>query len=106
MTPYSIDLRERIVEFVNKDNSKTNAALRFKVCRKTVTRYCKAATLGKLAPKPRGGSRKRFADDVLRREVKASPSATLEALGKTLGVSHNAVWKRLRKLAITLKKNS
>jgi transposase len=101
-----MDLRERIVKFVSDGGTKAEAARRFKVSRWTVYRYHDAAQNGGLAPKPCGGSAKRFDDDALRREVKDKPSATLKAHGKALGVSHNAVWKRLRQLAITLKKNN
>jgi transposase len=106
MTPYSIDLRSRIVEFVNAGHSKTDAAVHFKVSWKTVYRYCKAAKRGSLEPKPQGGSAKRFDDERLRKEVRDKPSATLKNHAKALGVSHVAVWRRLRQLTITLKKNS
>jgi transposase len=106
MTAYSMDLRKRIVKFVSDGGTKAEAARRFKVSRWTVYRYHDAAQSGDLAPKPCGGSAKRFGDDALRREVKDKPSATLKAHGRALGVSHNAVWKRLRQLAITFKKNS
>jgi transposase len=59
-----------------------------------------------LVPKPQGGSRKRFDDERLQRQVKEKPSATLKKHAQALGVSHVAVWKRLRQLKITLKKNS
>ena len=103
MTPYSIDLRRRIVESVGKGHSKTDTALRFKVSWKSVYRYCKAAELGGLAPKPQGGSAKKVADERLMREVEARPSATLKRHAKALGVSHVAVWRRLRQLGVTLK---
>jgi len=106
MKAYAIEVRERIVRFVNKGGSQVDAARSFGVCRKTVARYVKAERNGTLAPKPRGGRAKRFSDESLRDAVRAKPSATLEAHGRTLGVSHNAVWLRLRQLAITLKKNS
>jgi DNA-binding Lrp family transcriptional regulator len=38
--------------------------------------------------------------------VKTRPSATLKEHGKVLGVSPTAVWKRLRRMSITLKKNT
>ena len=57
MTPYSIDLRSRIVGFVNAGHTKTDAALHFKVSWKTVYRYCKAAKHGSLEPKPQGGKK-------------------------------------------------
>ena len=47
----------------------------------------------------------KFEDDALRKEVKARPSATLKEYGESLGVSHVAVWRRLRQLAITRKKH-
>ena len=106
MKAYTVELRERIVRFVEKGGSKVAAAAHFEVGRRTVYRYLHASQNGDLAPKPQPGRKKTFEDESLRREVKASPSATLQEHGKALGVSHNAVWKRLRRLAITLKKNS
>jgi transposase len=106
MQPYPLELRNRIVGFVNENGSKAEAARRFKVSRMTVHRYVTAGREGSLAPKPQGGSAKRFADDDLRKAVEDKPSAPLKRHAKTLGVSHVAVWRRLRQLAITLKKNS
>jgi len=106
MKTYSMDLRRRIVGFVKQSGSKAEAARRFNVSRWTVYRYVDAERGGDLAPKPRGGSAKRFGDAELRGAVKEKPSATLKAHAKTFGVSHVAILKRLRRLAITLKKNS
>jgi transposase len=106
MQAYSIDLRTRIVEFVDKVGSKAEAARRFNVCRMTVHRYVNAQREGRLSPKPQGGSKPRLDSERLRQEVRRRPDATLHTYGKTLGVSHVAVWHRLRQLAITLKKNS
>ena len=106
MKAYSVELRERIVGFVEKGGSKVDAAAHFKVGKRTVFRYLVAARNGDIAPKPQPGRRKAFSDERLREAVGGRPSATLEAHGKALGVSHNAVWLRLRELGITLKKNS
>ena len=105
MKAYSIDLRERVVRFVGDGNSKAEASRRFKVSWRTVLRWCKAG-LGNLAPKPQGGSEKKLADDALLRAVRDKPSATLKRHAKALGVSHVAVWRRLRQMGVTLKKNS
>jgi len=104
MQPYSIDLRTRIVEFVDKGGSKAEAARRFNVCRMTAHRYVNAQHTGGLSPKPQGGSKPRLDSGRLRREVQRHPDATPQEYGKTFGVSHVAVWHRLRQLAITLKK--
>jgi len=107
MKPYSIDLRERVVGFVKKGNTKADAARHFGICWKTVGRYVKAQRAGSLSPRPHGGGRrKKFTSEMLEREVSENSDFTLGEYAKALGVSHNAIWKRLRQLAITLKKNS
>ena len=107
MKAYSIDLRERIVKSVKHGASKAEAARGFDVSYKTVQRYCKAEEGGSLAPKPHGGGRRKaFSSERLEREVAGNRDLTLEAYAERLGVSHVAVWRRLRQLGITLKKNS
>ena len=106
MKAYPVVLRKRIVRFVEKGGSKAEAAKRFEVGRQTVYRYLKAAQKGGLDPKPQPGRRRTFADEALRKDVEARPSATLKERAAAFGVRHNAVWKRLRLLKMTLKKNS
>lgn len=106
MKAYPVELRERIVRFVEKGGGKVEAAAYFQVGRQTVYRYLQASQSGNLAPKPQPGRNKSFDDERLKHEVKTRPSATLKEHGKVLGVSPTAVWKRLRRLSITLKKNA
>ena len=106
MTPYPIELRERIVGFVNEGGSKTEAARIFKIARSSVYRFLDAHEQGQLEPKPCGGSEKRFTSEKLQNAVADKPSATLDELGATIGVTRSAIWKRLRQIGITRKKNS
>jgi transposase len=106
MKAYSVDLRKRIVAFVTEGGTRAAACRRFKVSKWTVYRYLAADREGNLAPKRRLGRAKTFADDKLMREVKANPSATLKRHAKSLGAAHAAIWRRLRQMSITLKKNS
>ena len=106
MKAYPVELREKVVDFVKKGGKKVDAAEHFGIGRQTVYRYLAAERAGSLAPKPRPGRKKTFSDERLRQEVKARPSATLKGHAKALGVSDVAVWRRLRQLDITLKKNS
>ena len=105
MKAHPVELRERVVRFVKRGGTKVEAAERFDIGRQTVYRYLAAEREGRLAPRPWGGSKKRFGDDDLRREVKAKPSAILKAHAKAFGVNPSSIWKRLRRLGITLKKN-
>jgi transposase len=105
MKAYSVDLRGRIVQFVRNGHTKAEAARHFEVSWRTVLRYCKAEREeGRLAPKPRPGRKQKFPSERLLQEVRAHPSATLEEHARALGVSHVAVWLRLGRLGITLKK--
>jgi transposase len=106
MKAYSLDVRKLIVKFVKNGGTKAAATRHFGVSRWTVSRYCEADRAGNLAPKPQGGSKKRFADEALLQDVEAKPSATLEERAKAFRVHHSAIGKRLRLLGITLKKNS
>lgn len=55
MRPYSLDLRQRIVEAVDQGMSKAEAARRFKVSRSTVHGYLDRNRQGELEAKPPPG---------------------------------------------------
>ena len=104
MKAHPLELRERIVAFVKKGGSKTQASVLFNVGRRSVYRYLEAEKNASLAPKAWGGSAKKFETEPLLRDVKLRPDATLAQRAKVLGVNPASVWKRLRQLGVTLKK--
>jgi transposase len=104
MKAYGLDLRERVVKFINEGASKVEAARRFDLGRRTVYRYLAAARKGTLTPKTSWGHWRKLDPHKLDAHVKKHPDATLKELQKVFGVSHHAVWVRLRQLGFTLKK--
>ena len=100
MKAYSLDLRKRVVRFVNE---KAAASRRFGVARCVVYRYLAADRQGTLAPRTSWGGWRKLDPEALAAGVRRSPDATLHELGKRFGVSHHTVWKSLRKLGFTLK---
>ena len=106
MKAYTLDLRERVVKFLQAGGSKAEAGRRFAVARRTVYRYLAAAKAGQLAPKTSWGKWRKLDPQKLTAHVKKQPDATLKEIATALAVSHNAVWVRLGKLGFTLKKNS
>jgi transposase len=104
MKGYDLDLRERVVAYLRADGSPTEVKRLFGVGRSTAYRYLAAAKTNTLAPKTSWGSWRKLDPVKLQAEVKKHPDATLKELQTTLGVSHNAVWVRLRQLGFTLKK--
>jgi transposase len=87
-----LDLRERVVKFLQAGGSKVEAARRFELARRTVYRYLAAAKSGTLTPKTSGGQWRKLDPQKLSAHVKKHPDATIKELETILGVSHNAVW--------------
>src|ERR1035441_9383713 len=104
MKAYALDLRERVVKFIQGGGSKAEAARQFAVARSSVYRYLDAAKKGALAPKQSWGHWRKLDPQKLQAQVKKHPDATLKELQAVFGVSHHAVWVRLGQLGFTLKK--
>src|ERR1039457_6961025 len=104
MKAYALDLRERVVKFIQGGGSKAEAARRFALARSSVYRYLTAAQKGALPPKTSWGTWRKLDPQKLSAHFKKPPDATLKELQTVFGVSHHAVWVRLRQLGFTLKK--
>ena len=104
MKAYSLDLRERVVIFIQNGGTKAEAARRFDLGRRTVYRYLAAAQTGTLAPTKSWGKWRKLDPAKLQAHVKKHPDATLKDIQTVFGVSHHAVWVRLGQLGFTLKK--
>ena len=118
MRPYSLDLRERIIEtFFNKEGSIRELARRFKVSFcfvwRLIDRYRKT---GSVAPKPHGGGYpptiKEENYEILRKIEEQNPDATLEELCDFfekqchIKPSRAGMDRTLKKLNLTRKKKT
>ncbi len=115
MNAYSEDLRNKIIEALRRDMTKSEAARTFSVSRSSVKRYAKLAEEGRpLAPKKSPGSKPKM-DETARRllevDVEERPAATLserrEYLGRVSGlwVSESTLSRMLRRLGFGRKKD-
>ena len=95
-----------MVKFIHRGGAKTEAARRFNLGRRTVCRCLAAAQKETLSPKTNWGHWRKLDPPQLPAHVKKHPAATRKELQQGFGVSHHAVWMRLRQLGFTLKKNS
>ena len=105
---YSLDLRERVIAYVQEGGEKSQACQIFKIGRDTLYRWLRQHhTEGTLAPKARGKYTPRKLDDgAVTTYIAAHPDATLAELGTAFGVSAVAMWKACQRLQITRKKNA
>lgn len=104
MKAYGIELRERVVDFINAGGTKVEATKRFKVARRTVYNYLAMAQSGNLAPKKSWGSWKKFDPQEVRAYVAKNPDATLWDIGRAFNGTDVGALAALRLLGITLKK--
>ncbi len=104
---YSIDLRTRVVKYVEDGGSKTEASRLFKIGRDTIYRWLKQKRKhGNLHPKPvksRGGYK--LKDDILERHVQANPDQTLKEMGEVFSVHSTKVHYACKRLKMSRKKN-
>src|SRR3954464_7414987 len=112
MTPYSQDLRQRIIETVERgEGSLRQIARRFLVSLSFVTRLLHLhRSTGSLQPRPHGGGNPAKLGpqslERLRELVRQQPDATLEELRQRLGASCSTmtIARALRKLRLPRKK--
>jgi transposase len=112
MTPYSQDLRQRILDTIQRgDGSVRQIARRFLVSVSFVTRLLRLyRSTGSLEPRPHGGGNPAVleAEDLerLRELIRQQPDATLEECRQRLGASCSTmtISRALRKLGLPRKK--
>ncbi len=105
---YSIDLRERVVGYIEQGGSKTTAVELFQVSRRTIYYWLeRKRKTGNLAPnKPKKYKTRKLDDTKLIEHVEAQPDATLSETAEQFAVSHVAIWHAFKRLKITRKKNT
>jgi transposase len=99
---YSVDLREKVVAFVQHGGSQAEAARCF-----DISLWCIRDWLARkdLQPQQKGVPRKRKLDkEALRAHVRDYPDALIRERAMHFGVYPNAVWVALRGLKLTHKK--
>lgn len=100
MGPYSIDLRQRIVDtYHNGEGSVREVAQRFKVTSKTVANYLKLEReTGRVAPRPHGGGPARKLDDEgvqqVRTLLEEKSDQTLDELAQQMAARHQVQIRR------------
>lgn len=103
---YSVDLREKAVEYYNGCKNVTKTCNIFKIARSTLYSWINLyEKQGILEPKVRTEYKTKIEYQELKELVKARPDAFLREYAEHFGVTIEAVRKALEKLKITRKKN-
>ncbi len=104
-SPYSIDLRDRVIKFIKSGNTQSSAALLFSLNLSTVNRwYLRYRREGNYLPKRRPGAKSKINEKRLAEYVRANPDAKLKDLSKEFGISIWGIYYWLKKLGFSYKK--
>ncbi|MDR2697952.1 MAG: transposase [Holophagales bacterium] len=102
---YSVDFREKVMEFLDRGNTMSKAGEVFGISVFTVNRWRqKLKNTGELKDEPRRVKFKKIDPHKLKEYVKKHPDAYLKEIGEAFSCSAVAVLKAFRKLNITRKK--
>jgi putative transposase len=101
--PYSLDLRKRVVEFVEQGGSVSKAVKNYQVSRATIYRWLGREEL----EAKKVTRRKRKLDwEAVRKDIENNPEMKLADRAKMFGVRTNAIWYAIKEMKITRKKRS
>lgn len=105
---YSLDLREKVVLYVESGNTRVSASKVFGIGERTVRRWVsRYRSTGNIAPLPHGGGfPSKIQSSVFKQHMADNPDKTLKELGEFFGVSHAGIAYNLRKHGYVHKKNS
>jgi len=99
--PYSLDLRKRVVDYVEKGGSATHAAKIYQVERATIYRWLGRENLAPTIVKHRN---RKMDWKALEKDVEENPNDRLVTRAKKFGVHLSAISYALKKIKITRKK--
>ena len=100
--PYSLDLRQKVMNFIEKGGTITEAAHTFGIGRASIYRWLSRPQLEATKVKSR---RRKLDWKELEKDVKENPESKLSDRAKKFGVNPTAIFYALKKMKITRKKN-
>jgi putative transposase len=104
---YSVDLRSRVIDFINKGNTQEQASLIFNVGVSTISRWSALLSeTGSLEKRPLNRTAPIFESAKLNAYIEKNPDALLKDIAGHFGGSLTGAFYALKREKITLKKKS
>jgi putative transposase len=102
---YSVDLRTKVLDFIDRGGKKIEACRLYRIGKDTVFRWLRLRTkTGKLNPKEKTGKPWKLDYEKLQKIIEEKPDSTLKEFAAVCNVSPAGIRKALIKLKITRKK--
>jgi len=104
---YIVDLRQKVMSFIDEGNTIEETSRIFKVGKSTISKWKKLRLeSGSLNNRPLNIGFKKIDPELLKKYVEEHPDAYLKEMAVQFGCSDVGIIKTLRKLKITRKKKS
>ena len=104
-SPYSIDLRRKVIEQVKSERSQVSVSKLFDINLSTVNRWwLRYKREGNFQAKSRPGARSKISVDDLKTYISNHPNSRLEDMSKAFGISIWGIYYWLKKLGYSYKK--
>lgn len=105
-SPYSEDLRKKVINYIEKGNSQRAAAKIFDIHKNTISRWkVRKRKEGTILAKARVGFKSKVDKQKLEEFVKSNPNVKLRDIGKEFGITGSQAGRILKKLGFSYKKN-
>jgi transposase len=102
---YSVDLRSRVIDYINEGNPPEEARVIFKVSASTIRRWLALySETGSLEKKALSRTARIFKSDELNRYIEENPNALLKDVAEKFGGSTTGAFYALEREKITSKK--
>lgn len=102
---YSIDLKERVIEYIKLGNDQKTSAKIFMVSKSSVSRWwIRYEKEGIIKPKARLGSKGKIDPNQLKTYVENNEDKTLAEIARVFKASICSIYRRLKKLGFSYKK--
>lgn len=98
---YSLDLRKKVIEYIEEGGRVTEAAKVFGIGRASIYRWLNREDLERTKVKYR---RRKLDIEALLKDIQENPEARLKERAKKMGVSTTAIYRAMKKRKITRKK--
>lgn len=103
--PYSVDLRKRVLEYIEETKDKVKASQLFKVGIATIYRWIARKTqTGSVTPSRKKSYKKKIDNEKLVAYVTQNPDHFLSEIANHFGTTLQAIFYALKRLKITRKK--
>ena len=105
MSEYSLDLRQKVIEFIDSGNSQRHASKIFKISKTTINRWClRYKNEGHYKSRKRLGSKAKIDKESFALYIQNNPNATSDSIGKAFGMSASGARYWLRAIGFSYKK--